>query len=57
MISLEPRVRVMDVKSKIEAALKQNAEIDARRIKVEVADSKVILSGNVHSWFERYEAR
>lgn len=57
LISLEPQVRVMDVKSKIEAALKRSAEIDARRIKVEVADSKVILSGNVHSWFERNEAR
>ena len=57
LISLEPHVRVMDVKSKIEAALKRSAEIDARRIKVEVADSKVILSGNVHSWFERNEAQ
>ena len=47
----------MDVKSKIEAALKRSAEVDARRINVAVADGKVILSGNVHSWFERNEAR
>ncbi len=56
-ISLEPRISVTDVKSKIEAALKRSAEVDARRINVAVADNKVILSGNVHSWFERNEAR
>ena len=56
-ISLEPHVRVTDVKSKIEEALKRSAEVDARRIHVAVADGKVILSGNVHSWSERNEAR
>jgi osmotically-inducible protein OsmY len=56
-ISLEPHVSSSDVKSKIEAALKRSAEVDARRINVAVADDKVILSGNVHSWFERNEAR
>jgi osmotically-inducible protein OsmY len=52
-ISVEPRVSAADVKGKIEAALKRSAEIDARRINVVVADGKVILTGNVHSWFER----
>ena len=56
-ISVEPHVSAVDVKSKIEAALKRSAEVDARRINVAVADSQVILSGNVHSWFERDEAR
>jgi osmotically-inducible protein OsmY len=56
-ILLEPHISVTDVKSKIEAALKRSAEVDARRINVTVADGKVILSGNVHSWFERNEAR
>jgi osmotically-inducible protein OsmY len=56
-ISLEPHASALDVKSKIEAALKRSAEVDARRINVAVADGKVILSGNVHSWFERSEAR
>jgi osmotically-inducible protein OsmY len=56
-ISLDPQVSAFDVKSKIEAALKRSAEVDARRINVAVADSKVILSGNVHSPFERDEAR
>jgi len=56
-ISLEPHISVIDVKAKIEAALKRSAEVDARRINVAAADGKVILSGNVHSWFERNEAR
>jgi osmotically-inducible protein OsmY len=56
-ISLEPHVTVADVKSKIEAALKRSAEVDARRIDVTIADGKVVLSGNVHSWFERNDAR
>ena len=55
-IDVEPHVKVDDVKSKIEAALKRSAELDARRINVAVTDSKVVLTGNVHSWFERTEA-
>ena len=57
LISLEPQVNAIDVKAKIEAALKRSAEVDARRIHVTVANGKVTLSGNVHSWFERDEAR
>ena len=56
-IALEPHIRVTDVKAKIESALRRSAEVDARRINVAVADGKVTLSGNVHSWFERSEAR
>jgi osmotically-inducible protein OsmY len=56
-ISLEPHVSVADVQSKIEAALKRSAEVDARRINVAASDGKVVLSGNVHSWFERDQAR
>jgi len=56
-ITVLPHASVADVKSKIEAALKRNAEVDARRISVLVADGKVTLSGNVHSWFERNEVR
>jgi osmotically-inducible protein OsmY len=56
-ITVKPHVSVADVKSKIEAALRRSAEVDARRIDVAVADAKVILSGNVHSWFERTQAR
>lgn len=56
-ITVQPRVSVPDVQAKIEAALKRSAELDARRINVAVADGKVTLTGNVHSWFERTEAR
>lgn len=55
-IIVQPPVSAVDVKSKIEAALKRSAELDARRINVTVTDSKVLLSGNVHTWFERTEA-
>jgi osmotically-inducible protein OsmY len=57
LISLEPHVSAADVKTKIEAALKRSAEVDARRINVSASDGKVVLSGNVHSWFERNQAR
>lgn len=57
LIAVDPHVSAADVKTKIEAALKRSAEVDARRINVAVNDSKVTLSGNVHSWFERNEAR
>jgi osmotically-inducible protein OsmY len=56
-ISVTPHVTVPDVKAKIEAALTRSAEVDARRINVTVLDGKVTLTGNVHSWFERDEAR
>ena len=55
-ITVQPRVNAVDVKSKIESALKRSAELDARRINVTVSNSKVLLSGNVHTWFERTEA-
>ena len=55
-ISIKPRVKVVDVRDKIEAAFKRSAEIDARRVNVTAVDGKVILSGTVHSWAERQEA-
>lgn len=56
-VAVEPHASIADVKTKIEDALKRSAEVDARRLSVAVSDGKVTLSGNVHSWHERHEAR
>ncbi len=55
-IQVKPRVSPSDVQEKIEEALRRSAELDARRIKVEVNGTEVILEGTVRSWAEREEA-
>jgi osmotically-inducible protein OsmY len=56
LIGIEPAVVPAEVKGRIEAAFRRSAEIDAGNIQVDVADSKVVLRGNVRSWAEREEA-
>jgi len=52
-IEVAPKASAPQVQSKIEAALKRNAELEADAIKVIVKDAKVTLEGKVHAWYER----
>lgn len=55
-IEVRPRVSPSEVKLKIEDALKRSAELDARRITVDVDGSTVRLYGSVRSWAEKNDA-
>jgi osmotically-inducible protein OsmY len=56
MIKLAEKPKPKDVKAKIEAAFKRNAEVDAGHVQVETQEGKVILKGKVGSWTELSEA-
>lgn len=55
-IEVAPKVSANDVKKRIEDALKRNAEVEAQKIKVNVAGDKVTLEGHVDAWSERQAA-
>jgi osmotically-inducible protein OsmY len=55
-LQVTPKASAAEVKSKIEEALRRSAELDARRITVEIEGSTVKLYGSVSSWAERDEA-
>jgi osmotically-inducible protein OsmY len=56
LIDVCPHVAPVEIKRKIENALRRAAEIDASRITVEANGSEVILRGTVRSWAEREQA-
>ena len=56
-ITLKQTVEPYQVKEKIKKALERSAEIEAQNINVIVDGHKVKLSGKVHSWTEKDEAR
>jgi osmotically-inducible protein OsmY len=58
LITVRPRVRPTpdEMKKRIEEALVRSAEMDAKRIQVEVDGDKVILKGTVRSYAEKMEA-
>ena len=55
-IEVRPRVAPVEIKRRIEEALRRAAEIDASHIAVEANGSEVILRGTVRSWAERERA-
>ena len=53
-ITIKPHIDAIDVKRKIESALKRHAEVEASAIRVSVQNgSKVVLEGKVDNWDER----
>ena len=55
-IEVRPQVPAVEIKRKIEEALRRAAEIDASRITVEANGGEIILRGAVRSWAEREQA-
>lgn len=56
MPEVKPELSSAQVRTRIEDALRRSAEVDARRIRVEISDNTVSLYGNVRSWAEKEEA-
>ena len=52
-MTLKPRATPAGVTSRIEDALKRQAEREAKRVQVEINGTTVTLRGDVHSWQER----
>ena len=55
-ITVTPRASAVDVKVKIEDALKRNGATDSKHITVETCAGNVTLRGHVRNWSERVEA-
>ncbi len=53
LITVRPHADARDVKHRIEEALRRNAQLDAREIRVVVEGGKVTLEGHVPAWHER----
>jgi osmotically-inducible protein OsmY len=56
-ITVTPNATTVDVKTRIEDALKRSAETDAKHITVETSGGKVTLRGFVSTWAGREQAQ
>ena len=52
MVKLKSRASTPDIQKRIEEALKRNAAVEAKAIRVAVSDGKVTLEGKVDDWSE-----
>lgn len=55
-ISIKPKIRGSDVKSKIETALRRIAKLQPDQIKVVADGSDIVLNGHVNTHSERWDA-
>lgn len=55
-IIIKPIATPLEVKAEIQNAFRRSAELEARKIAIDVNGDKVVLSGTVHSWAERDRA-
>ena len=55
-INLAAKPKPKDVRTRIEAAFKRSAEVDASHVRIEAHDGTIVLKGKVSSWSERAEA-
>ena len=55
-LTIRPQVTAEDIRAQLLAAFERSAELEAKRIAVDVHEGKVVLTGRVDSWNERAEA-
>lgn len=57
LITVKPRITPSEIQQKISSAFHRSATVDSGKVSVEVAGSKVILTGTVRSFAEKEDAQ